>query len=193
MTYRKDLEDSIFEFNRVVMPIIGPVFGGNNYEYIPVEGAGNDYLRSRLDELAGIDGYLVYKGIALRAMGLRNQWIKPGAEPWDSFTVRTWRESGAATELYKRMLAINNKKYGFQYPHLTIQSYTELPRRQGKLVSLAVTLTESLIQYADSNPDHIEERNTPDNGAARFLPIWWKTYEKHNPPLKIWKNGCWLR
>lgn len=192
MTYRKDLEDSIFEFNRVVMPVIGPIFGGRNYQYLPVEGSENDCLRSRLDELAGIDGYLVHNSILLRAMGLRNQWIEPGAQPYNSFTVRTWRESGVATELYKRLMAIDNKELGFQYPHLTIQSYTELPRRQGRLISVAVTLTESLIRYAHKNPDHIKESAVLNNGAARFLPIWWNVYAKHNPPLKIWQNGSWL-
>jgi hypothetical protein len=75
----------------------------------------------------------------MRGIALRIQTIKSPYKPYNTFTVRNKRQSGAKTEYEKRKYAIES---GYLYPYLTVQAYVN---EQGKLISFAVSKTVDIM------------------------------------------------
>ena len=89
-----DLNDSAFEFHRVVWPAIRDLCGGG--ELIPVESVTETGFARQLDVAAGIDAWQLHTSEGLRGLASRVQWVSGSA--WNTFTIRRQRDSGTATE-----------------------------------------------------------------------------------------------
>lgn len=183
-----NLKDTIFDFSRLVWPLVGPWCGGGVFTSVESE---SHVLAKDLDVLAGIDGFqkLPQKGV-MRGIASRIQWTD---KDWKTFTIRKNRGSGAETELKKRLYALAHLDKGFFYPHLTIQAYiTE--RRVGTLISVAVTRTTELIPYAYETWMNNEKKNSTavreklakdeDGSLSWFLAVDWDAYKR---------AGCFIR
>jgi len=80
-----------------------------------------------LDTYSGIDHWHVLDGRNLiRGIASRCQW--PLYKRFQSFTVRIGRANVAATELAKRMHAMENAEKGWLRPHLFIQAFFGPPK-----------------------------------------------------------------
>lgn len=107
-----------------------------------VEGINNDVCKL-LDATCGIDYLNVYdKNNRVLGIANRIQWIKPPYPPYNTFTIRKGRESGADTEFKKRVAQI---KEGGLYPELTMHTYVE--SGTDKILSLAIARTKDVIDY----------------------------------------------
>ena len=175
------MSDSSYDFQRTVWPYVCPKIGGG--ELVMVEGHASDAMRAMLDMQAGIDGWHVHSTEGLRGIGSRVQWLKTGVRPFNTFTVRRSRASGAETEYEKRCRAIYGHG-GYLYPHLTIQAYIREPRRQGDLVSLGIARTCDVVEYIGAHLGTIEVRHVMNGGAASFFVVPWAHFRSCGYPLK---------
>lgn len=99
--------------------------------------------------------------------------------------MRSKRDSGAKTELEKRMEAIQHPENGWLYPHITIQAYLDEPRRKGKLICLGITRTTDLFDFLCKYKHTIKPRRTTN---AEFYPVFWHEYRKAGYRIAIWKR-----
>ncbi len=159
----RDLENSATEFQRVVWPVISGWFGGG--ELVSIESVQNTGFMKLFDTYSGIDAWHISTGKQLRGVASRVQWIDDDQKPWDTFTVRTERDSGARTELAKRLEAIK-EDHGYLYPHLTVQAYCSKPCGEGELLSVAAVRTDQLILRAGA----IEKLWRQGGGITPFYP-----------------------
>lgn len=116
------MSDMRRSMNRVerARPIIANLLNGG--EIIPVEGDDNEVCKL-LDMTCGTDYLQAYKDKGLVwGVASRIQTVKRGFKPYNTFTVRKARETGATTEYEKRAYAI---KHGGVYPFLTMQAYVD--------------------------------------------------------------------
>jgi hypothetical protein len=159
----RDLTASSQVFLSVVWPAIRPMLGGGRIR--PVEGAVDKSLEHDLDTLAGIDGFqmLDRQGV-MRGIASRVQWIRPGMQPYRTFTIRVKRPSGAATEGEKRLHAIEHQELGFLFPNLTIQAYVSEPFDD--LLSVGIIHTRDLFTCFRDYPSG--RRNRAGNGGEEF-------------------------
>lgn len=128
-----------------VWPSIQWACGGG--ELTPVESVTADGMTKTLDVLAGIDAWQVIDGRGyMRGIASRVQEIRPGGGVWNTFTVRSRRANGAATEYAKRLGAIQQASEGALYPGLTVQAYVN-NFDSGPLLSAAVVRTVDLIMW----------------------------------------------
>jgi len=178
-----DLSDSAYDFMNTVYPKLVEL----NFisgEIISVEGNANDYLKALLDKQASIDVLLVKTNTGVIGIASRVQWYeptKPRGFPFNSFTIRMHRATGARTEYEKLTNALSaNGKYF--YPYYTCQSYiTE--RRTGELVSLAIAKTEDI--YRIINLGYSKSMvNSFDNNT--FEVVYWDVMQSHKCDIKIW-------
>jgi hypothetical protein len=167
----RDLSDGAHDFLRVVWPAIRPKVQGG--ELKPVEAVAPGELEADLDQLAGIDAWhLRHDRGVMRGIASRIQWLAPDEKVWRSFTIRMQRPNGARTEYEKRCEALDHANEGWLLPHLTVQAYAALPRRQGRLLAAAVVRTHELYGYARQRPERKWRRNPAD--GVLFTPWWWK-------------------
>lgn len=163
---RRDLSDSAHDFERVVWPVIGSWCRGG--EIIAVESVTETPFAALIDQKAGIDYWqLSGDGAMLRGLAVRIQW----GHNWDTFTVRAERDSGAKTELEKRIAALSDSRAGWLYPALTVQAYVER-RRTGSLISAAVVRTKDLYEYVLSHDDG-ESWYYQRTSNATFIVVPW--------------------
>lgn len=144
----KDKEDSIRAINKNEHFIIEALGGGHIYS---IEGS-NDPMLQLLDKDCGID-YMWEKDKKVRGIATRVQW----GIPYDTFTIRSKRQSGAETEGIKRLEAIGESFY----PHLTMQMYCN-NREESILESMAIIKTEDLYQLLVLYPE-LFHTNKSDN------------------------------
>ena len=134
--WRADAQKSAEDFMTLVLPYAKPLLG--DVKVIPIEGAIFNGTPDAFDTLAGVDLWAVDEhgifGVASR--------VQPCNKPFDTFTIRRSRSSGAPTEYGKRLKAIES---GYVYPEWTIQAYVSQDRKQ--LYSMAAVKTKELILY----------------------------------------------
>ncbi len=174
----RDLASSAHDFERVVWPAVGRLFFGEG-ELIPVE-TDNGLLARRWDALAGVDAWQVRDGTGMRGIASRVQWIRPGGSPYNTFTVRKSRDSGALTEFEKRLRALDNPA-GWLYPVLTIQAYVAEPRGHGALLSAAAAKTADVIQMIRDG--RARESRTWN---AEFYHVAWGAMRRAGCEIRVW-------
>lgn len=182
-SWTSDLSRSAEAFRSVVWPEVAGYCGGGGL--VPVEEVTATGFSRELDVSAGIDAWEIQPGSGIRGIASRVQWIPDGGRPWNTFTIRKSRDSGAATEYAKRLLAIEGDE-GWLYPHFTIQAY--LSSETDVLLSVAVCKTLDLICYIRDG----SELRTRRTANAEFYAVGWKEYRRagrwirgHCPPLRL--------
>lgn len=87
--------------------------------------------------------------------------------PYYAFTIRHDRDTGAATEFAKRLVAIRS---GAMFPTFTTQSFVSAPRRRGHLLAIGVVETRSLIEKAaQAILDETARFNRTSNAGFQYL------------------------
>lgn len=184
-----DLSASTLAFTSVVWPALSRLV--RNGEFIPVEASTASGLARDFDVLAGIDAWQKLpdgmRGIACRVQSCR--------VPWDTFTIRYERDSGAETEYAKRLRAIQDREGGWLYPHLTIHGYVS--DADGSLLSAAVVRTCDLFAFAaehehDASPETVYFRSNDRasrGDANKFLVCPWANLRRAGVKLAIAPRG----
>lgn len=158
-TFEEDMEWSEAILHNEVWPAIKRCVGG---EMVSVE-AEKTSLARRLDISAGIDALIQYER-GIKSLASRIQRTSP-KKPFDTFTIRVSRRSGAETEFAKRVRAIF---YGDgMYPAFTMQAYVSEDER---FLSAAIVKTEQLYRYILSPNSVVGLREVSD---AKFFEIEW--------------------
>lgn len=179
-SFATDLSNSTNDFHRLVAPILRRGMGG---ELIPVEGNTDDRLRTLLDTLSGIDAWHMKHEYGLRGIGSRIQWMPAGSAPYNTFTIRYRRETGAMTEFEKRCQAIRGDG-GWLYPHLTVHAYVREPALGGELLSLGIARTVDVMDYIMKHAP--PTRKVHQDGAAEFYCVDWDRYRDYGYTMKRW-------
>lgn len=152
-------------------PIIRRLLHGG--EIHPIEGDDNRICKI-LDQTCGMDYLQVYEDRKLTwGIASRIQTYNPSKKPWNSFTVRKARASGAATEYEKRRDAI---AHGGLYPYLTMQAYVN--EHTGEIDSLAIARTVDIMEFVDSGKANERHTNADKIGQAAFFVVYWDEMEK---------------
>jgi hypothetical protein len=180
---RADLERSARVFQRLVWPAVRGYCGGG--DLAAIEGAARDRpLALRLlDELAGIDYITAAAGGGpVYSIAARVQFVD---RPYDTFTIREARESGARTELGKRMEEHRNLYHQPLMPSFTVQAYAT-DEAVPVLLSAAAIWTAELIghvRWGEEGRDY--RRNATDNATFVYVP--WSAPRPPGP--FIWRAG----
>ena len=178
----KDLSDSAYDFLRLVYPKLKEL----NFlagEVVPTETVTSDQMVEAFDQLAGIDAWIIKDNIGITGLASRIQWYEPERHPFfpfNSFTIRKSRYTGAKTEYEKRTAAINSKGE-FLFPYLTCQAYI-VERRTGDLISMAIARTVDIFQMIIRN--RYEQRKNRDGNY--FYAVFWEGMKVYNLPIKTW-------
>lgn len=170
---KKDMAWSSVAFNDLMWPIVKPMLSGGHL--LQMEGRPDSELAKKLDMLAGIDGWHIHKE-GMRGIASR---VQVAARPWNTFTVRMKRDSGAKTEFEKRKSAIDQPERGWIYPVITVQGYVQT--ESGPLLSCGVCLTSALIQFIDNGLSYLQRTSN-----AQFAVCSWEKMKKNNYPVKWW-------
>ena len=161
---RRDLSRSSKVFVEIVWPAIEPLIGPGS-RYVPVEGVSTHGVAHELDTVAGVDGFqIIDKTSAMRGLATRVQWVRPGASPYNTFSIRLSRPSSAKTEKEKRLLQVTGKDFGLVYPNLTVQAY--LRDGTDELLSVGIAMTDDLYDCVSKHPSNIIR--AAGNGGERF-------------------------
>lgn len=174
---KRDMDWSARLFSDAVWPLISGCLGGG--ELLKMEGRPDLELARDLDMKAGIDGWHIHvngmRGIASRIQTMETARRK---EPYNTFTVRLRRDSGAKTEYEKRLFAIENKIGGWIYPALTVQAYAATKR--GPIISCGVARTADIIAFIQQG-HHTIRRTT----NAQFAVCEWGQMRDHGFDVRI--------
>jgi hypothetical protein len=135
---------------------------------IPVESVVQTSFAKLLDVEAGVDLWIIREGVGITPIASRVQWVAPGCRPYNSFTIRCWRVSGADTELQKRLRGCEGRVL---WPFVTVQAY--LCRDTGRLRSVGAVSTKSLVEHWE----HFPERTNGD-GRSAFRVAYWRHLEQ---------------
>lgn len=166
----RDQQFSQILFQRQIKPILEEFFDA---KIIPVEGEDTT-LSLALDQRSGIDYAVV---VDSNVMGISNrvQYNKN----WQTFTVRSRRDNGYHSELYKRYHA---RFKGYFAPHLVCQSYFQRNPYGLRtleefdiinILGFAIARDVDIIEIAASNV--ATDKHTRDHcvGQAGFKVINW--------------------
>jgi hypothetical protein len=160
------LWDSAFDFRRAVIPVLANWLPDGYF--VGVEDAPDHPAVRVVDKVAGIDGWYVSAG-ATRLQGIASR-VQYGTEPYDSFTIRAKRRSGAPTELEKKLDALQRQDQHFAVPHYTVQAWVER-RRTGRALHVLLVRTQDLFEFVVAHPDRVERRRNPADGTE-FIVVW---------------------
>lgn len=184
----QDLSESASLFTNVVWPGIRNLFGRGDIE--PVEGIKDDDFKKKLDMYAGIDAWQIQPSKSrMRGIASRVQKIRHGGKPYNSFTVRYERSSGAATEYVKRLAALHDPVDGWAFPAITVQSYVD--EQSGELLAAGGIKTQYLLDYiVNSDEVSYEEsryrgysiKTNPQDGN-KYIVVFWQALE--NAGVKV--------
>jgi hypothetical protein len=158
-----DLSRSAAAFERVVWPAVSPLIGGG--QLVPVESVTAEGFTAVLDQVAGIDAWVVQQNRHIHGLASRVQWMPRGCAPFNTFTVRIARPRGAATEYQKRCEQIEN---GSLYPRWTCQAY--LQEGTDGLLTAAVARTEDVIAAVTAKVG----RSRSAYSGERFWAVPWR-------------------
>ena len=169
MTLNKRIQDDM-RMSEAVMkkasPIIRQMFENYNINILQVEYK-NEEVCNHLDKTCGIDYFVVHTttglthGVAWRAQKVHDT-------PYDTFTVRKSRKSGAPTEYEKRKRAI--EKNGI-YPYYVMQCYVD--EVTGDILSMALTTTKDIIDFIENKSPQVKTTGSDKIGQAEFYVIPW--------------------
>lgn len=179
--FKQDLSSSSEAFMRFVWPAIKSRLGGG--EIVPVESVADKGMATMLDQRSGIDAWHLSQDKQVRGIASRVQW----GTPWNTFTVRYSRDSGAKTEYEKRKSDINSGA-GWLYPHLTVQAFLSGDKANGGcLLSVGIIKTKSLIDACDEILDGgipASEGGLRRTGNASFIWAKWSWLEQKGYDIK---------
>ena len=154
------------------------------YNLYPVEG-NDDEICKKLDLTCGIDYILEmnYKNgtTIMYGVGCRVQWLERDGRKYHSFTIRKKRESGAPTELEKRIEA---KKHDGIYPQLTLHIYAY--KDTNEIESFAITKTDNVIKFIQDEFAGTNETGKDKIGQSEFWIIYWSDFKKLYKDKKIY-------
>lgn len=164
---KRDLSRSANVLVNKIVPILEQVY--KNSRYICLETINQEFAKD-FDVRAGIDAWQIIDD-KIRGIGSRIQHGVLGKKdstgniyPYDTFTIRIRRDSGAKTEYEKRKEVINNNE-GWIYPYFTLHAYTD---ENDNLLQFALAETTDLIDIIN-NKKHKERRTN----NATFGYIEW--------------------
>ena len=159
-------------------PIIAQMLNGG--EIITVEGDDNEVCKL-LDMTCGTDYLQAYKDKGLVwGVASRIQPIKRGYKPYNSFTVRKARESGAVTEYEKRAYAI---KHGGVYPFLTMQAYVD---ENDNFLSIGIAKTTDIMDFVEKGLAYTDHTGKQQIGQAAFYVCKWKKMKECGYKVLTW-------
>jgi hypothetical protein len=164
---------SVEAFTRLVVPVLSRHWSVT-FE-VADQGAGVGRL---MDRAAGIDAAYTDQAGRVWGMAYRMRWIRQGYGPWNTFTIRKWVASGAATEWDKRVAAVRSMSLK---PDYTLQANVDA--ELDVLVNAAVVRTSDLYQWALANPDRMTLRVNYD-GKSSFHSVDWSTLEAAGVPIE---------
>ena len=170
LTVERDMKRSASAFADLIWPAVRPLISGG--DLVLMESVKDSEFAKMLDIYSGIDGWQLHTD-GMRGISSR---VQVGT-PWDTFTVRMTRDSGAATEFEKRKAAIMSQR-GWLYPYLHIQAY--LATWTGPILSVGVVKMADLIKFIDQN-HHRMNRTT----NATFAVCGWRQMRGMGYALKI--------
>lgn len=172
MSFTRDTTRAQYALQHIVMPT---VLGGTRAQWYSTEAGDNPLLR-RLDMSAGIDLFIENSDGHISGVSSRIQVIGTG-KPYDTFTVRAERDSGAKTEYEKRLQAI---QHGYLYPRLMMQAY--ITNWRGELISAAVANTEDVIRFIEAG--NADTRRTTN---AEFYVVPWSDLKEAGARVREWR------
>lgn len=175
------ISDMRRSMNRVerARPIIANLLNGG--EIIPVEGDDNEVCKL-LDMTCGTDYLQAYKDKGLVwGVASRIQTVKRGFKPYNTFTVRKARETGATTEYEKRAYAI---KHGGVYPFLTMQAYVD---ENDDFLSVGIARTTDIMEFVEKGYARQNHTGKHQIGQAAFYVCRWDEMVSKGYKVLIWQ------
>lgn len=148
--------------NQVVWPAIKKAVGGI---LISVEGDTSN-IAKQIDIISGIDA-IIKSEQGIKSVASRVQRCSP-SKPWNTFTIRATRNTGAKTEWEKRCNSIQNNDS--IYPMLTMQSYVSC--LNDSFESAAIIKTIDLYEYAIAERERLKTKRTSN---ALFYVVEWSS------------------
>lgn len=161
-TWTVDLSDSVEALNSIKETVLPKLISGKIHT---VECTDNEILML-LDKTSGID-YIRENKKGLQGIAARVQWVGT-MQPYNTFTIRKERYSGAQTEFEKRVQQIEQ---GYFYPAFTLQAYFD-DRFWNELKSIAVVDTKKLYEFIKQNYDDPTKVHT-NKSDNTFLYVYW--------------------
>jgi hypothetical protein len=147
-------------------PYIKAALGGG--DILPVEGS-DDAVCRLLDLTCGIDYFHVcMDGLT---WGVASRIQSNCDKGWNTFTIRTSRDSNMKTEFEKRKQAIEK---GGEYPFLTMQGYFD---RRDRLISLAIARTIDVIECVEKGIGYENHTKADKTGQSFFWCVPWDLME----------------
>lgn len=160
-------------------PIIAHLLNGG--EIIPVEGSDDEVCRL-LDMTCGTDYLQAYRNKGLVwGVASRIQTIKDGYKPFNTFTVRKARESGASTEYEKRVYAIKN---GGIYPFLTMQAFVD---KDDNFLSVGIARTTDIMEFVEKGLAYKKNTGKEQIGQAEFYVCKWQQMQNSGYKILTWQ------
>lgn len=155
----------------------------NGGDLLPVEGS-DDEVCKMLDLTCGIDYFHVYNNGLTWGVASRMQYNCDTG--WNTFTVRTERESGAKTEFEKRKFAI---QHGGEYPFLTMQGYFD---KNENVISLGIAKTIDVMDCVDKGVGYYQHTKNDKIGQAKFYVIPWENMMKSGYKVLVYNAGNYI-
>ena len=148
-----------------------------------VEGDDHEVLLM-LDRTCGVDYYATNTdGLTFAVASRFQRTTEKSPTPWDTFTIRAERISGAKTEFEKRKQAIER---GAEYPHLTMHGYVD---QSGNLLSMAIAKTSDIFDCIDKGYYSENHTGSAQKGQASFYVVWWNEMKKRGYHINTYKVG----
>jgi hypothetical protein len=163
--FEDDAQWSERTLQSIIWPAIKSRVGG---EMLSVE-ADKGAVTRHLDMTAGIDALIQYER-GIKSLASRIQRCDP-KRPFNTFTVRAARDTGAETEFAKRVRAITEDDG--MYPAYTLQGYVS--KLDGSFLSASFVRTEHLYKYMLAADAFFETKRTSN---AIFYVVRWGQLER---------------
>lgn len=152
----------------------------------------DETIAKMFDMYSGIDALHITPDNQMRGVALRCQWRNSkwkASYPFNTFTIRYSRSTGAKTEYEKRMEAIYGGM-GYLYPYLTIQAYFDDKSNPQEILSFAIVRTEDMYRVVSNNIDNpriVQKRTVGEDGNI-FLAINFSTLEDTGCKIIVWQK-----
>jgi len=165
-------------FDAHVSPFVRGCLGGG--DLIHIERCGCTACRA-LDTSAVIDclhrDTMGLVGIAVRMQYRHEEWDERW--PWDTFTIRAARSTGAPTELHK--LHNCRRSLRFLGPSYHVHAYFD----GDTLDSIGLIATADILAHAE-----LADQRVTHEGDAAFHVYAWSDLAPHSPSLACWHRSA---